>query len=134
MPDGAAATFTSRLGHADTFVSPSAGNGLVSPAPLEAPHRKEAVGVRMHNLTQLRASPSHLRVASPFLKRYSSSLITFSSFSSRSLVVFAYLAPLLDMAACLDVDQPLELSDIMPTDKKHYDKMRPPKYKGEKDE
>jgi len=44
----------------------------------------------------------------------------------------AALAPsmLIDMAASLDVDQPLELSDIMPMDKKHYDKMRPPKYKG----
>ena len=27
-------------------------------------------------------------------------------------------------------DRPLELADIMPEDKRLYDKMRPPKYKG----
>ena len=27
-------------------------------------------------------------------------------------------------------DAPLQLSDIMPQNRKHYDKMRPPKYKG----
>ena len=27
-------------------------------------------------------------------------------------------------------DRPLELGDIMPEDKRLYDKMRPPKYKG----
>ncbi len=29
-----------------------------------------------------------------------------------------------------DHERPLELGDIMPLDKKSYDKMRPPKFKG----
>lgn len=31
-----------------------------------------------------------------------------------------------------DGERPLKLSDIMPTDKKLYDKMRPPKFQGQK--
>jgi len=30
----------------------------------------------------------------------------------------------------LDQERPLELGDIMPLDKKSYDKMRPPNFKG----
>ena len=32
-----------------------------------------------------------------------------------------------------ELDRPLELGDIMPEDRRLYDKMRPPKYKGKVD-
>jgi len=49
-----------------------------------------------------------------------------------SLVLFAYGLMLLPSVSSMisDLDKPLELGDIMPLDKRQYDKMRPPKYKG----
>ena len=53
-------------------------------------------------------------------------IILISSFLFRLMTTYA-VAELNDEPVR---DRPLELADIMPEDKRLYDKMRPPKYKG----
>ncbi|CAB4058323.1 HCL [Lepeophtheirus salmonis] len=59
-----------------------------------------------------------------------SRLTTSGIYSLITASVFRLLIISTVMAEISDLDYPLELSDIMPQNSKLYDKMRPPKYKG----
>ena len=48
-------------------------------------------------------------------------------------LIFLFLSSSCQIHADVELDNPLELGDIMPQNRKFYDKMRPPKYKGKND-